>query len=336
MTLTELLDDGAGFDAEYAGSLSNHRPMALLALARLGATDARLTAFAQAYSKRLQPAPPPARWPAGDAWASRLGQGDAWPAYRDLFLHWLLTEDAGAVLRQVLPRLMQGCGAAAFHGLIRTAYALQSGLGQELADALAYWACSWVELGPLQAAGAVDDAEAVLRQLRTLHSAANLISQRMVAAAAIPQFQATVARLRVGDSTLPQLAALAAKAHAATGNFTALHLVTSAHAVRLLMPFLDEPVLALQAYWCAFAAAVCAAGLQARALPLPQPWPLLVAAALQSDDDHLIKLVDSCREEHRAYDADGADGDLGLPCGASIWQQAATRAVIDAGLSRVA
>ncbi len=324
MTLTELLDEGASFDAEYGGGLSNHRPMALLALARLGATEARLTAFAQAYSQRLQPAPPPARWPAGDAWASRLGQRDAWPAYRDLFLHWLLTEDAGAVLRQALPRLMQGCGAAAFHGLIRTAYALQSGLGQELADALAYWACRWVTLEPSTAAGSVDDAETLLRQLRTVQSDSDRIGQRMKVAAATPQFQDTVAQLRVTVNTLPQLAALAAKAHAATGNFTVLHLVTSAHAMRLLLPFVDEPVPALQAYWCAFAAAVCAAGLHATQVPQPQPWRLLVSAARQSDDDHLIKLVDSCREEHRAYG------------GAPIWQQAATRAVTDAGLAKVA
>ena len=315
MTLTELLDAGVGFDAEYGGGLSNHRPMALLALARLGASDARLTTFAQAYSRRLQPAPPPARWPAGDAWASRLGQRDAWPAYRDLFLHWLLTEDASAVLQQALPRLMQGCGAAAFHGLIRTAYALQSGLGQELADALAYWACRWLDLGAADGAGSENDPEAVLRQLQRVDSGADFIFQRMHAAAATPHFQATVTRLRVHDGTLPQLAALAAKAHAASGNFTALHLVTSAHAMRLLLPYLRDPLPALAHYWRAYAAAVCAAGLQADAAPRPQPWPALVAAALRSDDDHLIKLVDSCREEEAAHG--GAPG----------WQRAATRAV---------
>ena len=324
MTLSELLDEGAAFDAEYAGGLSNHRPMALLALARLGATEARLNAFAQSYSSRLQPAPPHAVWPAGDAWASRLGERGAWPAYRDLFSQWLLHEHADDVLQQTLPRLMQGCGAAAFHGLIRTAYAVQASRRQELADALAYWACRWLDLGASEGAGTVTEPETVLRQLRTVQSDSDRIGQRMKAAAAAPHFQDTVARLRVSDRTLPQLAALAAKAHAATGNFTAVHLVTSAHAMRLLLPFLDEPVPALRAYWQAFAAAVCAARLQATQVPPPQPWPLLVAAALQSDDEHVIKLVDSCREEHKAYG------------GAPIWQQAATRAVKDAGLAKVA
>ena len=317
MTLAELIDAGAAFDAEYAGGLSNHRPMALLALARLGASEARLTAFAQSYSRRLQPAPPPTPWPAGEAWASRLGERGAWPAYRSLFGEWLQHEHSSDVLQQALPRLMQGCGAAAFHGLIRTAYALQSARRQELADALAYWACRWLDLGVWKGAGTVTEPETVLRQLRAVQSDSDRIGQRMKAAAAAPHFQATVARLRVTDSLLPQLAALAAKAHAASGNFTALHLVTSAHAMRVLLPCVDDPLPALRGYWRAFAAAVCASGMTVGTAPAPKPkpWPELVAAALASDDEHVIKLVDSCREEDRAHS------------GAGPWQQAATRAL---------
>ena len=318
MTLSDLLDEAAAFDAEYAGGLSNHLPMALLALARLGATEARLHAFAQTYSRRLQPAPPHSPWPAGVAWAARLGERAAWPEYRDLFFDWLLHEHPSEVLRQALPLLMQGCGAAAFHGLIRTAYALQSTRRQELADALAYWACRWLDLGAPQTAGTEDEPETVLRQLRAVHSRAGLIVQRMQAAASTPHFQATVLRLHVHDRTLSKLAALAARAHAASGNFTALHLVTSAHAARLLLPCVDEPVAALQAYWRAFAAAVCVADLHPVDPPEAQPWPALIAAAVASDDDHLIKLVDSCREEQAAHG------------GSVVWQQSATRAVLDA------
>ena len=334
MTLSELLDEGAAFDAEYAGGLSNHLPMALLALARLGATEARLNAFAQSYSSRLQPAPPHAIWPAGDAWASRLGERVAWPEYRSLFGDWLLHEHASEVLRQTLPLLMQGCGAAAFHGLIRTAYALQSTRRQELADALAYWACRWLDLGTAGSGGngctggTVREPEAVLRRLHATASDAGLIFQRMQAAAREPHFQAVVATLVVHESTLAQLALLAAQAYAASGNFTALHLVTSAHATRLLLPCLDDPLPALAGYWRAFAAAVCASGMTADTAPAPKPkpWPELVAAAVASDDDHVIKLVDSCREEQRACGGgDGGDGDG--DGGGGPWQQAATRAV---------
>ena len=126
MDLLALLEAGAGFDAEYAGGLSNHRPMALLALARLGAPASRLEAFAQRYARRLQAAPPPQAWPAGEPWDRRLGQRQAWPQYRDFFRQQLRRQGRPSLLRQVLPRLMQGCGAAAFHGLIRVAYAAPS------------------------------------------------------------------------------------------------------------------------------------------------------------------------------------------------------------------
>ena len=64
--LAQLLDDGARFDAEFAGGLSNHLPMALVSLKRLGADDRRLAEFAAGYSARLEPAPPAATWPAGE------------------------------------------------------------------------------------------------------------------------------------------------------------------------------------------------------------------------------------------------------------------------------
>ena len=322
MDLRALLAEGARFDAEFAGGLSNHRPMALLALARLGAPARRIEAFAQRYSRRLQAAPPHRPWPSGEPWTSRLGQRQAWPLYRGYFRQRLRSEGSEAVLRQALPRLMQGCGGAAFHGLIRVAYAVHSGPAPERADALAYWACRWLDLGRAGGpdVGREPNPETLLRRLRATPSDAGLIFLRMQAAAQHPPFQDTVAQLRVGTDTLPQLARLAAQAFAASGNFTALHLVTSAHAVRVLLPYLAAPLAAVAAYWRAYAAAVCASGLRAGAAPPPQPWPVLVAAALASDDEHLIKLVDSCREEQQAYG-------YGEP---GAWQQAATRAVLDA------
>ncbi len=316
MNIIRLLDEGAGFDAEYADGLSNHRPMALWALVRLGATQAQLNRFDQHYRQRLRPAPPQATWPGGEPWALYLGRSEAWPLYRDLFWQWLLHEDAGSVLNQALPRLMQGCAGAAFHGLIRTAYAVQALHRRELADALAYWASCWADLGSPCAAGDTLEPETVLRQLRACSSNARLIAQRVSAAAQQPHFKATVDRLAVTETTLPRLSALAAHAYAASDNFTVLHLVTSAHAMRVLLPFVDEPVPAVQAYWRAFAAAVSSAGLQAGALPKARSWPALMAAACESNNDHVVKLVDSCYQQHLAL------GDAGP------WQQAATRALM--------
>ncbi len=139
------------------------------------------------------------------------------------------------MLAQALPTLMQGAGAAAFHGLIRAAYALAANHAEELADALAYWSCRWFACGAADGAGSNADTAAVLK---TLDFAAELndeplIAQQMAQAAAHPRFAPALARWRVdAHITLPRLAMLAAERYAARAEFTVLHLVTSAHAVQ--------------------------------------------------------------------------------------------------------
>lgn len=299
MNLLSLLDDGARFDAEYRGGLSNHLPMALLALRRLGADETRLAAFAAGYAQRLEAARPLAAWPAGDAWTTRLGDATAWPAYRSLFRDWLSFEDADAVLRQVLPLLLPGCGAAAFHGLIRTASAVQAAHAGELADGLAYWACRFLPLD-----GRLPDGD---------HG---LIFEAMQRAAAAPGFEDAVDAVALDDGTLQRLSAQAATLYAASGDFIVLHLVTSAQALRVLLPFCDEPLAAVDDYIAAQVAALRACQAVAGTPAALLPWPALVAAALASDDEHVIKLVDSCREETAVH-------------GGDAWQRAASRAVVD-------
>ncbi len=308
--LEALLDAGVHHHAEYRGGLANHLPMALVALHRLGASDARLQAFADAYRPKLEAAPPAVDWPAGEPWKAAFGEPAAWAAYRALFAQWLVHESRDAVLAQVLPALMPGCGAAAFHGLIRTAYAVESGHAGELADGLAYWACRFLPLPDAGERGREDDPGVVLDALRgpmqSWRCDAGLIVERMQAAAQHPAFTAHVARLRVGDSTLASLARLALARYAQGGDFTVLHLATASHALRLLLPFVDEPLPALRSFWVAAAAAAASVREPDAAMPSPLPallpdWPEIVARAVASDDEHVVKLVHTCRDQEATY-----------------------------------
>lgn len=320
-SLRDHLTAGARFDAEYGASLSNHLPMALTALARLGADDERLATFSTHYAPRLRDAPPIEPWSAGDPWRDRLGDPRAWPTYRALFRDWLSYEGAEPMLAQVLPVLMQGVGAAAFHGAIRTAHGLAAQHSGELADALAYWACRWFRCGASVGAGDVADPADVLAPLEAIEVPEQpLIAQSMALAAADPRVASALARLHVDrHTTLPRLAQLAAERDAAQGGFTTLHLVTSAHALRELLRFIDadDQGDALANYALAYGAAWATLG-PASASPAAAlellPWPELVARAVESDDEHVIKLVDSCREQERAY-------------GGAVWARAASRVV---------
>lgn len=321
-----LLDEAAAWDPEYGGSLSSHLPMALVALARLGAGEARLHEFSARYAayKQLVPARPRGEWPAGDAWRGRLGRRAAWPLYLDLFRQWIAHDGASEALSQLLPGLMPGVGAAAFHGLIRTAAGVRAGHAGEVAQGLAHWAAWYLPLGtmvPLAEASGRPQADPV-RLLRQLHAGATgtgLITNRMKAAAASGEVNAVAASLVIDERTPERLARAAAFAYAESGSFTALHLVTGTHAMRVLERFTaegEERFAAWRWFWQAFAHGVVAARLAPAAAPLVlRDWPALVDAALASDDEHVIKLVEAAREEESHYGGDD-------------WRRAASRAVL--------
>ena len=305
----------AAFDTQGQGAL---RGPALYALARIKAKPSAMQALVQSYDCQLQASPPWQAWPAGEAWGYALGQTSAWPAYRDMFFQWLAYEGAGRVLAQALPRLTWSCGAAGFDGLLRTAYAVESRHHHELADALALWSCSWHEQVPLPEAppGAGHEVLPVLRQVPRLAGRLRDWRQALPQAAQAAPLLRAASALHTGPTTLEQLAGLAAQAYACSGTSAARALVSSADALRRLLPFVDEPQLALRSYWHDFAATVAVAGLQAGTPPPALPWPKLLRQARASHDVRTIILVDCCYQSAQAYGPDG------------WWQSAATRAIL--------
>ena len=320
MLTIELLNACASFAAfDQQGHCALRAP-GLVALTRMQAKAEDLNAFVRSYDAQLQASPAWEAWPAGEAWGFALGQAQAWPQYRDLFFQWLAYEAAGQVLPQALPRLTLSCGAAGFDGLLRTAYAVEARHHHELADALSLWACCWQERMPLPGAlaGAGSDALQVLRQLPRIANKAGDWAQAMHQAANTPALLRAAGQLQTNAETLEQLAGLAAQAYACTGNAAAQALLSSADAMRRILPHIDEPELALRSYWQDFAATVAVAGLHLGKAPTALPWPELLRQARASRNVRSITLVDCCHQTAQAYGRDG------------WWRSAATRAVQDA------
>jgi len=308
--LHELLTTGQRYAPEYRGGLSNHLPMALVALHALGADDARLREFFDRYTPRLSLAPPPGR--VRDDWPALLGRSEAFP---DLLASFAARQRAignASLLHELLPRLLPGVGAAAFHGLIRTAYGVAAAHDGEIAAGLAYWASAFL---PLDAGAAHAEQSDIAAWIGALAGAladrrieGGLIFERMREVGRTQAFALHAGRLAIAADTLGRLADFAAQRYVATRNFTVLHLVTSCHALRLLLPHVDDHDAALRCYANAFAAGCIASGIELNSAALRQPplaWPEVVQRARLSNDDHVIKLVHSCREEAGVY-GDGA------------------------------
>ncbi len=184
-TLTVLLDRAQQFAPEYRGGLSNHLPMALVALDSLGADASRMEAFFTIDCAKLDPAPPLAA--ACKDWPTKRGDLGAFPALRAHFVGAIATQGRDATLRQALSLVMDGVGAGAFHGLLRTASAAVAEHDDELASGLAYWAGVHLPLAHFAAAPSATEANVptwlagIAAQAGDWRSDAGLITRRMTA-----------------------------------------------------------------------------------------------------------------------------------------------------------
>lgn len=303
------------YGAIYRGGLASHHPMAIAALDAMGACDADLDRFEAHYLPQLEPLQPAVvEIRPGDE-AAHLGSPRAFPEWLVYFTEAIERDGAEAVLRLWIDRLTPAVAAGAFHGAIRTAFALESQARDELAHGLAYWASAYVALPiPAEPCGSRSPYEVLLAISRdAAHAgkrpAGRNIIERTVAAARQPEFAHHVASLDPGELALDAIALAVVRAYAASGDFTLLHGVTGAHAFRILGPYAGDSGAALQDLWVAVVAAYIGAG----APPVEGwglkgdddlDWPAIHARAVQRVDEHDIKLAYSCWREwqHRGDD----------------------------------
>jgi hypothetical protein len=276
--------------------------MAQQALSEMGASAGRLQAFTAAESVHLEPQ--------ADARPARidvtrdLGQPDRDAAWRAHFAARIANVGASAALREALALLLPGAGAIAFHGLIRTGHAVLAGHDGELAAGLAHWASHFMPPPVGEGAPLVlpDWLQALTTLPRPAYPAGSVIADRMQAWGGTPGFAAIAGRLQHGPDTLRDLALLAARTYASTGNFTVLHLLTASNAMRVLQPWWSGGELP-RGFSVAAAAGLLASGATpALTLDRPpsRPWPALIAAACAQDNAHVIKLTHAAwRLDHR-------------------------------------
>jgi hypothetical protein len=328
--LAECLAKCRTLDPEYGGGLANHLPMALRALAALGAPPAHVSAFTERSLRHLDPLRTGGPEVTDANWQSFVNDRGAFAGMLRHFEASLARDGRDAVLARALPVLMPGLCGHAFHGLIRTAYAIRFDDPHELAHGLAYWCMEAAPLAPLSAGkGREADPLAVLATVRAspelcrASPRGGFIVARMQHAAARPGFGDAVAALAIGDDTLARLGEAMARVYAAapSDGLTALHAVTGAHAYRVVEPHFvaagGDRDLARAYLWQSLLAGTISDGAPdpSRAPSAEPPgWDSIAAEAAARFDDHDVKLADSAREEERAHAG-----------GAAAWRVAAAR-----------
>jgi hypothetical protein len=303
------------YGAIYRAGLASHHPMAIAALDAMGAGDADMDAFEARYLAELEPMPGAVVTIQEGDEAAHLGSPRAFPEWLVYFRTAIARDGADMVLRRWVDRLIPAVAAGAFHGAIRTAFALESEAEDELAHALACWAAPYTTLPlPAEPSGTSSPHE-VLAAIAADPARAGKrmpgsgIIARASAAARLPEFAGYVASLDPEQLGLDSIAQAALRAYAASGDFAILHCVTGVHAFRLLGPYASDSSAALQDLWPALVATYIGAG----APPVEGwglkgddtlDWPAIHALAVKREDEHDIKLAYSCWREwqHRGDD----------------------------------
>lgn len=309
-TLMHLLDENARFELNARGT-TNHCPMALFALAKMGASPQRLDAFFARWSQKYAIIDTQAGVPIEDGdWLARLGNPAAFGSLRRHFCALIDANGACAVISEVLSQAPYAPATGAFHAIIRTAYGIEAGhAGETAAGLAAYVATSLpvcIELAGRQPALSVEEGFSILsQQFAGRDWDGRSITARLKAIAADPDFEMALRAPPAGPALLDNLARFAIELYWQRADFTVLHMVSGIHAARIVLAQLPAKCadsLAL-AMWPALCAAYVSAGAPQSIRPAPphegDGWPEIFERAIKSDDDHVIKLIYTCSEEAR-------------------------------------
>ena len=103
-----------------------------------------------------------------------------------------------------------------------------------------------------------------------------------------------------------QIRAFSLKEFAKTDNFTLLHTVTAGHAYRSIVPYCGNNKRLLRYFWEAILLFQLSTGIKYNSSPTETPaihmdWPDIIRHALDSSDDHVIKLVYTCWDENNDH-----------------------------------
>lgn len=299
--------------------LSNHLSMALIALDKLGASSVQLKEYYETYSSELEPEPPLSNTIIIDDsnWINYLGHDGYYQNYLLFFKSSLQLIGIGNTLQKYLQPLIKGISGQAFHCLIRLAYALEIQDKDEIAVSLAFFSCHYLVLTEKRNQSPIsNNPKQILNKINTSNQLSGIpisginITEILKKVVSIPAFDPVIDWLEIKNNMLTEIAALLINLYAATKDFIALHMVTATHAMRIITPYLKDRKEALSYYWQSICAAYVAIGSPSVSAHSPIidkfsyekiSWPLIFTKATTATDEHVIKLVYTCYQEHSIY-----------------------------------
>ena len=324
--MTEELDQALDLlwetGPEFGTGYSNHGPMATEALLALGRAD-EVVPWVLGYRPNLEDLPMSHQRLGDIGYREALGRFDLFPEWLNLIRDQVAELGWRTVVARWIPILAEGLSGAAMHGLIRTAHAVRAlerwetpERVEELSRALAYWAARYQAL-PVTGSGQGLLPSRALRSVASAreHVTGRLINERLAELATFTPFSPAASLVNPvtvdGHLFLDDLIRTFADTYLANvqaGSRAAvafIHGVTGPHAVRLLLDHVDDRAgdALLVRVWQAAAGIYSAYGEPGAVSTYTRDdqWDVegIIEQAIRTADEHAIKFVEACLDEHR-------------------------------------
>jgi hypothetical protein len=303
---------------EFQGWLSNHGPMAVDALLRMGQGD-QVHSWISAYESRLEDRPT-GRWMIPEEqWRESLGDASRLGDWCALFAEQVHSEPWESLLARWWPRLLPGAIASATHGLIRTGHAVRALREQvttprlnELAEALGYWSARWQPIPGQQRPDGFRQVGAALDALPSINIDGGPRT-RIAQLAQTPSWPSALRALKRPIESAEVPVAIDALVDAAVTRYESwghgnpimlIHAATAPRATALALPSLPQD-LWLDTYDTAWAVAAAISSVYRSTRPVrlnthAAPSTEEIAdLAVTLGDEHAIKFAEVAQESHQ-------------------------------------
>lgn len=292
--------------------LSSHLTMTMMAMEAMKASEEDIKRYFSDYIPRLCSIIETEEIITRDNFDRYLGKEQHFYAYLQFFRGELSQHGLDQSLPQWLSVLKQGLATAAFHPLIRLAYgidllAVDNSLAmEEIAISLAYLADSYqgLDVSPegqkLSFHQGVDVMRENYKATAACHEA-KMLNQKLECVCLDPNFKAVLKPMEV---RLEDIEVFMRGLYLQASSIHTLHGITAAYAFGKLRAYLGNDSVVLTHFCAAIMALYCAVACPVINIPeakqLNDPWPDILKKALQSGNEHTIKLVYVCHQYERA------------------------------------
>lgn len=300
--IENIIKDNTKYSPEYGNGLSNHLSMAVLALNKIGAKKEQISKFVDNYSLRLE-------LDNGKTSISTLKS-----KYKRLFIN----NGTQQVISDMTNKLFNYLTAGGFHAIIRVAYAInslkESIISEEVAiDELslsfAYWDNKKTIINYKNKKVNLHDVITSFNELNIpqLITERNLIYNDLLYISKHEIYLNYSGIIEFNPINFEILREFALQVYINTQDFTAIHMITLFHAIRIIQPYLSQNTLqqSQTIIWNnLLAAAIRSHSNDVKenfSMPHTYSFNDCEEKARNSLDDHMIKLFYTLKEEYNHY-----------------------------------